>query len=185
MNIAIYGGSFDPVHIGHEKIINKLSRIEYINKLIVVPTYLNPFKKQYLIHPTVRYDILNQMYEVNPDVLISDFEIKRNEATPSIITVEHYKEIYQPKKIYLIIGSDNLKSLHLWDKFEKLNELVEFIVVNRDGYEVKNDIIQFKVINMNINISSSSLRDKLDIKYIPKKIQKKVTDIWNKELKKL
>jgi hypothetical protein len=38
---------------------------------------------------------------------------------------------------------------------------------------------------MNINISSSSLRDKLDIKYIPKKIQKKVTDIWNKELKRL
>ena len=185
MNIAIYGGSFDPVHIGHEKIINELSRIAYIDKLIVVPTYLNPFKKQYLLHPTVRYDILRQMYDVNPDVLISDFEIKRNETTPSIITVEHYKKLYQPKKIFLIIGSDNLKSLHLWDNFEKLNELVEFIVVNRDGYEVKNDIIQFKIINMNINISSSSLRDKLDIKYIPKKIQKKVTDIWNKELKKL
>jgi len=184
LKIAIYGGSFDPVHIRHEMIITKLSHIPYINKLIVVPTYLNPFKKQYLLHPTVRYDILKQMYEINPDVLISDFEIKRNKSTPSIITVEYYKKLYQPKKIFLIIGSDNLKSLHLWDKFEKLNELVEFIVVNRDGYEVKNDIIQFKVINMNINVSSSSLRDKLDIKYIPKKIQKKVTDIWNKELKK-
>jgi len=185
LNIAIFGGSFDPVHIGHEKIINKLSKINYINKLIVVPTYINPFKKRYHIQPTDRFEILQHMYEINPDILISDFEINRQEPTPSIITVEHYKAIFKPKKIYLIIGSDNLKNLHLWDEFEKLKELVEFIVVNRDGYEVKNDIIQFKTINMNINISSSSLRDKLDIKYIPKKIQKKVTDIWNKELKKL
>ena len=185
MNIAIFGGSFDPVHIGHEKIINELSHIPYINKLIVVPTYLNPFKKTYLINPKDRFEILSHMYESNTEVLISDFEINRNKATPSIITVEYFKALYKPKKIYLVIGSDNLKSIHLWDNFEKLNELVEFIVVNRDGYEVKNDIIQFKTINMNINISSSSLRDKLDIKYIPKKIQKKVTDIWNKELKKL
>jgi nicotinate-nucleotide adenylyltransferase len=185
LNIAIFGGSFDPVHIGHEKIINELSKINYINKLIVVPTYLNPFKKKYLLKPTDRFEILKHMYDVNPDILISDFEINRQKSTPSIITVEYYKKLYKPKKIFLIIGSDNLKNIHLWNEFEKLNSLVEFIVVNRDGYEVKNDIIQFKTIQMNINISSSSLRDKLDIKYIPKKIQKKVTDIWNKELKKL
>ena len=181
MNIAIFGGSFDPLHIGHEMIINKLSHLEYINKLIVVPTYLNPFKKSYLINPKDRYEILTHMYDVNPEILISDFEIKRNEATPSIITVEHFKSLYKAKKIYLVIGADNLKSLHLWDSFEKLKTLVEFIVVNRDGYEVKNDIIQFKTINMNIDISSTSLRDTLDIKYIPKKIQQKVNDIWNKE----
>ena len=185
MNIAIFGGSFDPVHIGHEMIINELSRITYINKLIVVPTYLNPFKKMYHLQPSDRFEILEHMYGINHDVLISDFEINRCEATPSIITVKHFKEIYKPKKIFLVIGSDNLKNLHLWNEFYELKELVEFIVINRDGYEVKNDIIQFKTINMNINISSSSLRDKLDIKYIPKKIQKKVTDIWNKELKKL
>ena len=184
MNIAIFGGSFDPIHIGHEKIINELSRIDYIHKLIVVPTYLNPFKKKYHINPESRFEILNQMYDINENILISDFEVKRKEATPSIITVEHFKKNFKPKKIFLIIGSDNLKTLHLWNQFNKLNKLVEFIVINRDGYEVKNDIIQFITIDININISSSELRNKLDIKYIPKKIQKKVTDIWNKELKK-
>ncbi|MGB5866913.1 MAG: nicotinate-nicotinamide nucleotide adenylyltransferase, partial [Arcobacteraceae bacterium] len=104
MNIAIFGGSFDPVHIGHEKIINKLSHLTYIHKLIVVPTYLNPFKKKYLIQPEDRFKILHQMYDQNSNIEISDFEIKRNEATPSIITVEHFKKLYNPKKIYLIIG---------------------------------------------------------------------------------
>jgi len=183
LNIAIFGGSFDPVHIGHEMIINELSHLTYINKLLVVPTYLNPFKKTYHIKPKDRFDILKHMYKNNKDIIISDFEVNRGESTPSIITVRYFKEIYKPKKIYLIIGADNLKSLHLWDNFEELNELVKFIVINRDGYEVKNDIIQFTTIDMNIDISSSKLREKLDIKYIPKKIQKKVTNIWNKELK--
>jgi len=185
LNIAIFGGSFDPVHIGHETIINELSHLTYINKLIVVPTYLSPFKQKYHIKPQDRFDILKHMYEHNSDILISDFEINRNQTTPSIITVEHFKKIYEPKKIFFIIGADNLKTLHLWDNFDKLKELVEFIVINRDGYEVKNDIIQFKTINLNINISSSRLREKFDIRYIPKKIQQKVTNIWNKELKKL
>lgn len=184
MNIAIFGGSFDPVHIGHEMIINQLSHMPTIDTLIVVPTYLNPFKKKYLIKPEDRFKILHHMCAANSNILISDFEIKRNKPTPSILTVEHYKNLYNPKKIYFVIGSDNLQTLHLWDNFEKLNELVEFIVFNREGYEPKNDIIQFKPINMNINISSSSLREKLDLKYIPKKIQKEVTDIWKKELKK-
>ena len=183
MNIAIYGGSFDPIHIGHEMIINKLSLINYIDKLIVVPAYLNPFKQKYLLHPVDRFNILTDLFGLNSDILISDFEIQRKVSTPSILTVEHYIKLYNPTKIYLIIGADNLKTLHLWDNFEKLNQLVEFIVVSRDGYEVKNDTIQFKTMNMNINISSTSLRDKLDLKYIPKKIQEKVNDIWNKELK--
>tara|TARA_B110000046_G_C12881599_1_gene350357 strand:+ start:153 stop:710 length:558 start_codon:yes stop_codon:yes gene_type:complete len=183
LNIAIYGGSFDPVHIGHEMIINKLSLINYIDKLIVVPAYLNPFKQKYLLHPQDRFDILTDLFGLNSDILISDFEIQRKVSTPSILTVEHYIKLYNPTKIYLIIGADNLKTLHLWDNFKKLNQLVEFIVVSRDGYEVKNDTIQFKTMNMNINISSTSLRDKLDLKYIPKKIQEKVNDIWNKELK--
>ena len=185
MNIAIFGGSFDPVHIGHEMIINKLSHLEYIHTLLVVPTYLNPFKKSSFLKAQDRYEILTDMYAHNSEVSVSDFEIQRKKPTPSIITVEHFKTLYNPKKIYLVIGSDNLKSLHLWDNFEKLKELVEFIVINRDGYEVKNDIIHFKTIQMDINISSTSLRDSLDIKYIPKKIQQKVNHIWNKELKKL
>jgi nicotinate-nucleotide adenylyltransferase len=183
LNIAIYGGSFDPVHIGHEMIINKLTQINYIDKLIVVPTYINPFKKKYLLHPLDRFDILTDLFGLNSDILISNFEIQRKVPTPSILTVEYFIKIYNPKKIYLIIGADNLKTLHLWNNFEKLNQLVEFIVVSRDGYEVKNDIIQFKTIYMNINISSTSLRDKLELKYIPKKIQQKVNDIWNKEFK--
>ena len=68
----------------------------------------------------------------------------------------------------------------MWNSFEKLKEEVEFLVVTREGYEVKDDIISFKKINLNINISSSSLRDELDLDYIPKKIVKKVIEYGRK-----
>lgn len=183
MNIAIYGGSFDPVHIGHEKIIESVALLNDIDKLFVVPTFLNPFKSTFHFTPIQRYEFLCDLFSNKEKVKISDYEISNNKPTPSIKTVEYFKRKYNPSKIFLVIGADNLAKLHKWENFEKLKSEVEFIVVTRRGYEVKNDIIPFRKIDLNIDISSSFLRDKLDIDFIPKKIQKKVIayDRQNKE----
>jgi len=184
MNIAIFGGSFDPPHIGHEKIAYQVLDIVDIDKLIVVPTYLNPFKNKFHLEPFERFELLDNLFN-SDKIEISKFEINQNRAVASIETIEHFKRIYKPHNIYLIIGADNLKSIHLWNNFEKLNQLVKFIVISRDGYEVKDDIIQFINIKMDIKISSTTLREKFDLKYIPKKIQQKVKQLWKKESKEL
>jgi len=184
MNIAIFGGSFDPPHIGHEEITYQVLDIVDVDKLIIVPTYLNPFKNKFYLEPFERFELLDSLFD-SDKIEISKFEINQNRAVPSIETIEHFKRIYTPHNIYLIIGADNLKSIHLWNNFEKLNKLVKFIVISRDGYEVKDDIIQFINIKMNIKISSSTLRENFDLKYIPKKIQQKVKQLWKKESKEL
>ncbi len=183
MNIAMYGGSFDPIHIGHEQIIHKVVKEIDIDKLIVVPTHLNPFKNEFHLNPKDRFDILNELFEDDKKIEVSDFEINQDVAVPSIQTVKYLKKRYNPEIIYLVIGADHLKTINLWDKFEELKEMVHFIVISRDGYEVKNDIIQFINIKMNIDISSTSIRENFDLKYIPIKIKQKVKQIWNKELK--
>ena len=184
MNIAIFGGSFDPPHIGHEQIAYKVLDSIDIDKLIVVPTYLNPFKNKFHLEPSDRFELLNSLFD-NSKIEISKFEINQHKAVPSKETIEHFKRLYSPHNIYLIIGADNLKSLHLWNNFEELNKLVKFIVISRDGYEVKNDIIQFINVKMDIKISSTVLRKEFDLKYIPKKIQQKVKQLWKKESKEL
>ncbi|MEA3352794.1 MAG: nicotinate (nicotinamide) nucleotide adenylyltransferase [Campylobacterota bacterium] len=181
MNIAIYGGSFDPPHIGHEAICYKVFDVLDIDKLIVVPTYLNPFKKSYHLMPKQRLELLSILFEDDENILVDDFEIKQNKATPSIETVSYLKSIYKPDNIYLIMGADNLEKLHLWKDFEKLKQLVTFVVITRQGYEVKNDIIRFISIDMDISVSSTSLREELRSEFIPKKILNKVKEIWNKE----
>ena len=186
MNIAIFGGSFDPPHIGHESIAYKV--LDHLNmdidKLIIVPTYLNPFKNEFHLNPLDRFELLNNLFD-NDKIEVSKFEINQNKAVPSVETISHFKRTYTPQNIYLIIGADNLKSLHKWHNFEKLTKLVKFIIISRDGYEVKDDIIQFINIKMDIKISSTVLREKFDLKYIPIKIQQKVKQLWKKESKEL
>eukprot|EP01155_Anaeramoeba_flamelloides_P027820 Anaeramoba_flamelloidesa828842_26.p1 GENE.a828842_26~~a828842_26.p1 ORF type:complete len:180 (-),score=12.55 a828842_26:474-1013(-) len=179
MNIAIFGGSFDPPHIGHEKIVYESLDVLDIDKLIVIPTYLNPFKKSFKIEPADRLDLVKKLFEKLENVEVSSFEIDQNRAVYAIETVEYLKGLYNPNKIYLIIGADNLEKLHLWYKFDRLNDLVEFVIFKREGFKVKNG---FKVLDsVNVDISSTNLRGELDIKFIPKTIKEKVKDIWLKD----
>jgi len=183
MNIAIFGGSFDPPHIGHQEIANKSLEILNIDKLIIVPTFLNPFKTKSYLTASTRLELLEDIFGDNQNILVSDFETRQNKPVQSIDTVKYFLKKYNPKKMFFIIGSDNLKSLHLWNNFEELIKLVQFVVISRCGYDVKYDIIETININLDINISSTTLRENLDLKYIPKKIEKKVINLWNKEFK--
>ena len=178
MNIALFGGSFDPPHIGHESIVYEVLKKINIDKLIVVPAFLNPFKIKSHFSPNDRLELIKKLFDCNNKIEVSDFEVSKNKSIPSIKTVEYLKEKYNSENIYLIIGADNIKSLHLWQDFDKLKQLVTFIIISRDGYEEKNDIIQFINIKLDINISSTTLREDLDLKYIPKKIEQKVKELW-------
>jgi nicotinate-nucleotide adenylyltransferase len=177
VNIAIFGGSFDPPHIGHEAIVNRSLEVLDIDKLFVIPAFLPPFKQKYHFSPKDRFNLSKQLFK-NKQVEVLDYEIKQNNPTPTINTVKHIISTINPNNIYLIIGADNLSSIHLWQDFEQLKDLVSFIVISRDQKSLKNDIIQFKIINIDIKISSTELRQSRNLNFIPKKIQKKVQELW-------
>ncbi len=179
MNIAIFGGSFDPPHIGHEKIVEEALDILDIDKLIIVPTYLNPFKSSFKIEPKDRLRLVQELFSDVENVEVSGFEIEQNRSVYAVESVEYFKELYKPKNIYLIIGADNLEKLHLWHNYDKLSSMVEFVVVKRDNIDI---IRGYKVLDeVDIDISSTYLRDELDMKFIPQKIRKEVKDIWLKD----
>jgi nicotinate-nucleotide adenylyltransferase len=182
-NIALFGGSFDPPHIGHEKIIFKVLDSLKIDKLIVMPTFLNPFKKQSFFTAIDRLNLVKQLFSNDKQIEVSDFEISQNKATPTITTVLYLKTKYKPKIIYLVIGSDNLESLHLWKDFENLKKMVTFVVISRDNYQKNiSDISQIVDIKLDINISSTLLRKKLILDFIPKRIQSNVKKIMKDKL---
>ena len=181
MNIAVFGGSFDPPHIGHEKIVYEVLNHLSLDKIIIVPTFLNPFKSYSHFTPRTRYNLLNKLFSDTKKIEVSDFEINKTVASKTLDTIKHIINIYKPNNLYLIIGADNLKTLHLWHNFEKLKDLVTFVIMSREGHEVKNDIIRFINIEVNINTSSTDLRENLDLKYIPDKIKQEVKELWNKE----
>ena len=160
MNIALFGGSFDPPHIGHKMIVKQaLSQLD-IDQLIVMPTFLNPFKSKSHFSSKQRLLLTKELFDEFDNVIVSNYEIQEAKKVSTIQTVSMLYKKYNISKIYLIIGADNLAKLHLWDSFDKLSKLVEFIVATRDNISISNN---FKILNIQCNISSSKIRESLDI----------------------
>jgi len=180
MKIAVFGGSFDPVHLGHIKIIKKALKILDVDRLIVVPTYLNPFKKSFKASPTLRARWLKKALLPIKKVDICLYEINNNRPTYMIETIKYLKKRYHPQKIYLIIGADNLNSLHKWYKYNKLKHMVEFVVAKRGKEKIPS---KYKVININVPISATELREHPIRKYLPKIVANEIIRFYKKNLK--
>ena len=179
MRIAIFGGSFDPIHVAHVTVVQEALKNLEIDKIIVIPTYLNPFKSSFYLNPETRFKLLEKVFKEFEKVQVCDYEINQQKISYSIDTVNYLKNLYKPSKIYFIIGEDNLESLDKWYKIDKLRSLVEFVVASRKGFESKK-AKEFKNLDVNIDISSSSLRDKIDLDFIPKEIKDDILNLQEK-----
>ena len=160
--IALYGGSFDPPHIGHKAIIEALEKLDYINKIIIMPTFLNPFKSKSHAPSELRFKWLKEIFKDFKNVKIDRYEVEQNRQVPTIESVRYLLKTY--KSVYLVIGADNLHSLKEWNNYEELKNLVTFIVVTRDKIMVDKKFIQLKV---DEEVSSSTLRDNINISMLP------------------
>ena len=154
MKIAIFGGSFDPLHNGHLKIIQEAIKKLDIDRLLVVPTFLNPFKKESFLSPQKRLEQFER-YSFDKRVQISDYEIIQAKATPTVQTIKYYNALLSPSKIYLIIGADNLSSLNRWQDYHDICNMAEFVVATRDSIDTKG----YKTLQIDIDISSTQLRE--------------------------
>ena len=175
MNIALYGGSFDPPHLGHMHVVSTALDTLDIDKLIIVPAFVNPFKTGTHAPAALRFKWLHEIFKANKQVEITDYEVVQNRAVRSIETVKHFGTLY--KKIYFIIGADNLASLKEWHQFDALDKLVTWVVATRDKIEIDEKYIQLSVDHP---ISSSELREALDEEHLPKEVALEIKTFYEK-----
>jgi nicotinate-nucleotide adenylyltransferase len=178
MNIAIFGGSFDPPHIGHQEIIKGALKNLDIDLLFVIPTFLNPFKNSSFTPAKKRASWIKCMIKKYTKAKVLDYEIQQNRPTPTIETIKYIEKQYKPKKIYLIIGADNIETLHKWKDFKELEKRVKFVVASRDDIKIPKDL---KKLDICVNISSTDLRENLKEEYLPKSIAKDVINYYKME----
>lgn len=180
MHLAIFGGSFDPPHIGHQTIAKKVLKKLDIDLLLVVPAYLNPLKVKSFLDAKTRFNLLEKLFSKKEKIQVSSYEIDQERPVYSIETIKYIIEKYKPEKVYLVIGADNYNSFHLWDSYEEIEKLVTLVVVTRDGVRPKKKK-GVKRIKLDIKISSTELRNTFKLDYIPKKIRKDVEKIWHQK----
>jgi nicotinate-nucleotide adenylyltransferase len=173
LTIALFGGSFDPPHIGHKDIVQELKKLDFIDKIIIMPTFLNPFKSESHASSELRFSWLKKIFNNFKNVEISSFEVEKNRQVPTIESVEFLLKTY--KKIYLVIGADHLNSLDKWDSYEKLKERVTFIIVTRDNIALNK---AFMTLHVEQNISSASRREKMQISKVPQICAKEIEKFY-------
>jgi len=174
--IALFGGSFDPPHIGHEAVVKQLQELSYIDKIVIMPTFLNPFKMEFTASAKIRLQWLKCIFSDNDNILVDDYEVSLGKKVPSIQTVTHLLKSYD--KIFLVIGADNLANLEQWYHFRELKERVTFIVAARENIEIPKAFINLQVEE---DISSSTLRKNINENKIPKKCAKEIAQYYKEK----
>ena len=174
--IAIFGGSFDPPHQGHQLIVEKALENLQIDKLLVVPAYLNPFKTSTLADALTRLAWCHTLFDPIDGVEVDDYEIKEGKSTVTSQSVKHFNQTYHVK--YLIVGSDNLSTLTKWHAFEWLNDTVTWVIATRDDHHLDTDALKkWELLPIEAPMSSTQIREEKDLQFIDTKIKKSVKHI--------
>ena len=115
MSIALYGGSFDPIHIGHLITAETALDTYDLEKVIFIPSYITPLKGRELeASDKNRFEMTKLSTKGNLKFEVSDYEISNEGVSYSYNTVKYFSELYKNEKIYFIIGTDRAKDLKKW-----------------------------------------------------------------------
>ena len=169
-SIALFGTSADPPTIGHEKILEELSKI-YAHTICYVSN--NP-KKKHKEDIAIRSQLLKTLIED-----LDDYKILFNQSVTSKWAVESIKKCKKIKEIDnldFVIGSDLIQDIFCWKNFEKIIKEVSFFIILREGYPVESNTlkmletynVKFKISSIKIpNISSSKFRLNFNYSNLP------------------
>jgi nicotinate-nucleotide adenylyltransferase len=169
--IGVLGGTFNPIHIGHLCLAQTALEKMHLSKVIFVPAYMPPHKKEKTVAAArCRYDMVQLAVKCNPSFKVSDFEIKKEGKSYTYQTMEYFHQQYPKDRLFFIIGEDALPQLPRWRFIERVLRVADFIVVNRSGHLHSSSAIKFFGVTMpGIDISSSYVRkqiaDKKTIRY--------------------
>ncbi|MGD8778294.1 MAG: nicotinate-nucleotide adenylyltransferase [Ignavibacteria bacterium] len=164
--IGIFGGTFDPIHLGHLITTQIVYEKRKLDKIIFIPAFISPHKiHKFASSPVHRLNMLKYAIEDFDHFDISNIELNKQEISYTINTIAELKKIYD--NIELIIGFDNLVVFDKWYKSDEIIKMVELIVMKRSfDKEVKNIHKYFGeavfVDTPNIEISSTEIRDRVN-----------------------
>ena len=145
MNIVIFGGSFDPVHLGHVKMAAYVAE-EYNADVYFVPAKISVWKTA-SVSIEDKLNMLKLAIQDNPRLKIDEFELNRKEEqTYSITTVKYFKEKFPNDTLYFLMGADQAASFHLWNDCLELSTLARILYYPRNEISIPVDnILNFQM----------------------------------------
>ena len=181
MNLTVFAGTFNPIHIAHLIIAESVRTELNADKILFIPSFIPPHRDSDLADAAHRLNMVKLAIETNPHFEVSDIELKLQGISYTFNTIQElYRQNSEIKsKINFIIGADAFNNIESWYKYEELAKLINFIVLARpkskDIEEIINNLslkdFSYKFVEApRIDISSSFIRqrakEKKSVKYL-------------------
>ena len=139
--IALYGGTFDPVHAGHLAIARELSRLFALDEVLFIPSFVPMHKREREITPPLqRYAMLALATQLEPHLCISTVELDEPSKPYTVETLPRMQaRLGAEAQLFFVMGADSWRDIRTWREWERVLELTNHVVVTRPGYELSTE----------------------------------------------
>ena len=161
MNRIIFGGGFDPIHLGHLNMAKAAKKIIQ-GEVIFVPAKVSIWKEE-SVDETHKLNMIKLAIEGEEGFSVDTFELEQKEQPYSYLTVEHFAKKYPHDKLFFLIGQDQVNSFHLWKEPEAIASLAQIVYYKRPKCAVNQaNIDKFHMQAIEgpvVDVSSSDIRN--------------------------
>ncbi len=134
VKIGLFGGTFDPVHVGHLIVAQDVVAALDLRSLVFVPTGVPPHKDPGDVTAgRIRLEMLRAAVEGDPRIAVTDLELRRGGASYTVETLREYRERNPDARVFFVMGADQFQELHSWREPEAVAELAELVIMAREG----------------------------------------------------
>ncbi len=163
--IGLFGGSFDPVHLGHLLVAQAAREELQLKRIYFIPAAQSPFKPEQPLAPAIeRVRLLRLALAGRTDCEIDEQELSRAGVSYSIDTVRNCVRRFPEAQFFYLIGADHVKSLPQWREADELARLVEFVIIPRPGQPPVEPPPPFRgryLSGFPLGVSSSQIRERV------------------------
>lgn len=185
--VGVFGGTFDPPHLGHAVVAHDLLDRLALDRLLVIPAPRPPHRSA-IFSAETRRSLVHTLFADEPAIVVDDREFRREGPSFAVDTLAELREELPEVDLTFVIGADQLAVIDEWHEYRRLPELATIAVMRRDGEEPRlpDGAASFPYIDVEvtrIDLSASEVRERLragrSIRFIvPETIRNEVESAW-------
>lgn len=158
LRLGLFGGSFDPPHLGHLVVAQDVAEFLNLDRLIFLPAGNPPHKLDRSLAPApLRVEMVRSLAERDARFGVSEVEVSRAGPSYTVDTLRHYRELHPEAELFFVMGADQAVTLDSWHEPGEVSALATLVVMARDGTEApEGDFLSAPVTRL--DISSSAIR---------------------------
>ena len=185
--LGMFGGTFDPVHVGHLIVAGDIVEGLGLDRLLVVPAGRPPHRDA-VLPSRVRLSLVRRAFEGDPRIEVSEVEVRRDGPSYTADTLAWIRESREPESLFLVIGVDQLETIHGWHEPERIAELARIVVMTREGEEPRDVTggggLPYETLPVTrVDLSATRIRERLGrgltVRYlVPESIREELLRAW-------